>query len=92
MSTVTDLRVGNLMTIGPVVITPDAPVSDAEQLLKTHHVSGLPVVSEGSVAGVISLTDLMVARSSAMIGGNWPRMPLIFFADGGVKELKGLSE
>lgn len=70
----TDLRVGNLMTIGPVVITPDAPASEAEQLLKTNRISGLPVVSEGTVAGVISLTDLLVARSSTMIAGNWARM------------------
>lgn len=69
-----DLRVGNLMTVDPVVVGPDAPAGDAERLLKTYHVSGLPVVAGGVVVGVISLTDLMVARSSAMIGGNWPRM------------------
>lgn len=69
-----DLRVGNLMTLDPVVIGPDAPASDAERMLKTYHVSGLPVVAHGAAVGVISLTDLMVARSSAMIGGNWRRM------------------
>ena len=69
-----DFRVGNLMTMDPVVIGPDAPAGDAERLLKTYHVSGLPVVASGVVVGVISLTDLMVARSSAMIGVNWPRM------------------
>ena len=74
MSPVTDRRVGNLMTIGPVVITPDAPAGDAERLLKTYRISGLPVVSAGTVVGVISLSDLMVARSSAMIGANWSRM------------------
>jgi len=70
----TDLRVGNLMTIDPVVIGPNALATDAERLLKTYHVSGLPVVAGGLAVGVISLTDLMVARSSAMIAGNWPRM------------------
>ena len=69
-----DLRVGNLMTIDPVVVGPEAPASDAERLLKTYHVSGLPVVADGVVVGVISHTDLLVARSSSMIGGNWPRM------------------
>jgi CBS domain-containing protein len=74
MSAVTDVRVGKLMSIGPIVTTPDARASEAERLLKTYRISGLPVVSDGAVVGVISLTDLMVARSSAMIGGNWARM------------------
>jgi len=68
------LRVGNLMTIDPVVISADAPASEAERLLKTHRVSGLPVVSGSATAGVISQTDLVVARSSGMISGNWERM------------------
>jgi CBS domain-containing protein len=69
-----DLRVGNLMTIDPILIDADAPASEAERLLKTHHVSGLPVVSGGVTAGVISQTDLVVARSSGMISGNWERV------------------
>jgi CBS domain-containing protein len=69
-----DLRVGNLMTLDPVVIGPDALASEAEHLLKTHHVSGLPVVSDGATVGVISQTDLVVARSSGMVGANWERV------------------
>lgn len=69
-----DLRVGNLMTIDPVVIGPDAQASEAERLFKTYHVSGLPVVSGDATVGVISQTDLVVARSSAMISGNWERV------------------
>jgi CBS domain-containing protein len=69
-----DPRVGNLMTIDPVVIAADAQASEAERLLKTHRVSGLPVVSGDAIAGVISQTDLVVARSSGMISGNWERV------------------
>ena len=69
-----DLRVGNLMTIDPVVIGPDAQASEAERLFKTYHVSGLPVVSGDATVGVISQTDLVVARSSGMISGNWERV------------------
>jgi len=72
--TTDDLRVGDLMTVDPVVIESDAPATDAERLLKAHRVSGLPVVERGFTVGVISRTDLMVARSSRLIGGNWPRM------------------
>ena len=69
-----DLRVGNLMTIDPVFIGADAQASEAERLLKNYRVSGLPVVSGDVTVGVISQTDLVVARSSAIISGNWERM------------------
>lgn len=72
--TTDDLRVGDLMTVDPVVIESDAPATDAERLMKTHRVSGLPVVEAGVTVGVISRTDMMVARSSRLIGGNWERM------------------
>lgn len=69
-----DLRVGTLMTADPVVIEPDAAVAEAENLLKTYHVSGLPVVRDGDLLGVISQSDLLVARSSEMIAANWPKL------------------
>ena len=72
--TTDDIRVGDLMTVDPVVIESDALATDAERLLKTHHVSGLPVIEGGVTVGVISRTDLMVARSSGLISGNWQRM------------------
>jgi CBS domain-containing protein len=69
-----ELRIGNLMTIDPIVVHPEAMASEAERLLKTYRVSGLPVVDEGEVKGVISQVDLMVAHSSEMIGANWDRL------------------
>jgi CBS domain-containing protein len=62
------------MTIDPVVVDADAPASDAERLLKTYRISGLPVVSGSEVTGVISQSDLVVARSSGMISDNWDRV------------------
>jgi CBS domain-containing protein len=69
-----DLRVGTLMTSNPVVISEDAEASEAESLMKTYRVSGLPVVSGDVTVGVISQTDIVLARSSAMISGNWARL------------------
>ena len=71
---IADLRVGNLMTLDPVVIDPDATAAEAESMLKTYRVSGLPVVRTGEAIGVISQSDLVVARSSGMIAANWPRL------------------
>lgn len=74
MTTTATLRVGNLMTVDPVVIDPEAAVHEAELLLKTYRISGLPVVEHGQVIGVISQTDLLNARSSELIGANWDRV------------------
>jgi CBS domain-containing protein len=72
--TIDDLRVGNLMSFDPVTIEADDPVTKAEQLLKTYRISGLPVVVGGTAVGVISQTDIVTARSSELIGGNWARL------------------
>jgi len=69
-----DFRVGNLMSIDPVVIDPSALVSEAETLLKTHRISGMPVVANGVAVGVISQTDIVIARSSVLTSGNWSRL------------------
>jgi len=68
------MRVGNLMTVDPVVVEADAPAGEAERLIKTYRVTGLPVVSGGVIAGVISQSDLVVARSSATLSDNWNRL------------------
>ena len=74
MAIVTPVRVGNLMSIDPVVIDPSALVSEAETLLKTHRISGMPVVEAGATVGVISQTDIAIARSSVLSSGNWRRL------------------
>lgn len=56
----TDLRVADLMTIDPVVISVDASIEDAEELLRLNRITGLPVVDlSGRLVGVISQTDLL---------------------------------
>lgn len=56
----TDLRVADLMTIDPIVISVDASIEDAEELLRRHRITGLPVIDlAGRLVGVISQTDLL---------------------------------
>lgn len=55
-----DLRVADFMSIDPITISVDASIEDAEELLREHRISGLPVVdADGRLVGVISLTDLL---------------------------------
>ena len=60
MTTATDLRVADLMTLDPVTVPIDATIEEAESLLRDFRISGLPVVDEHNrLVGVISQTDLL---------------------------------
>lgn len=56
----TDLRVVDLMTTDPICVRADASVSDAEELMRRHRITGLPVTDrDDHLVGVISQTDLL---------------------------------
>ncbi len=55
-----DLRVADLMTIDPITVELEATIEVAEELMRRHRVSGLPVVDQaGRLIGVISQTDIL---------------------------------
>jgi CBS domain-containing protein len=55
-----DLRVADFMTIDPIVVSMDAPIEEAEDLMRRNRVTGLPVVdAAGRLIGVISQTDIL---------------------------------
>jgi CBS domain-containing protein len=59
-----DLFVGDVMSLEPVMVFADAPLEEAERLMRTHEVTGLPVIDRNhAVVGVISQTDLLAIRS-----------------------------
>lgn len=65
--------VGELMSIEPVTIAIDEPIMNAEQLMSTRDITGLPVVDRvGRLQGVLSQTDLVRAHASGQALTSWP--------------------
>jgi CBS domain-containing protein len=52
--------VGPLCSTGVVGVAADADVAEAARLMCAHAVRRLPVISEGKVAGMVSLGDLAI--------------------------------
>jgi len=52
------LRLHDIMTREPLTLSPEHSLRDAMSLFASHHISGAPVVANGKVVGVVSLTDL----------------------------------
>jgi CBS domain-containing protein len=65
--------VAELMTRDPIVAGVGMSLLDAAELMDFYRVSGLPVVDEdGRLAGVISQTDLLHARTTEALWRAWP--------------------
>jgi CBS domain-containing protein len=74
-----------LMVREPVTVTPDTTLRDVVDLLGARHIGGMPVVTDGRVLGVISVSDILAFLASApavpspradpMEWGEWGRAP-----------------
>jgi len=65
-----DLRVSDLMLADRPTVAPTDTVRDAMTIMTERRVRHLPVVSEGSVVGLISIGDTVKARLSEKITEN----------------------
>jgi len=55
--------VSDIMTRDPITATPNMPLTDAIKLLAERRISGLPVVENGKLVGVVAESDLMWRES-----------------------------
>lgn len=74
------VRLGDLMTRGVVTVRPYDRLEHAAWLMIEHEVSGLPVVEDGRVMGLITESDIFTAFTRVMEGLRGalrqPRVPL----------------
>ncbi len=53
------MKVRDLMTTEMVTTTADAPLKEAARLMVKHNVSGLPVLADGKVVGIVTEGDFL---------------------------------
>jgi len=56
-----DLTLCDLIIENPVTVDPDSDVEIAARLIYQHKISGIPVVKEGTLVGIITETDILRA-------------------------------
>jgi CBS domain-containing protein len=59
------MKVRDVMTRNVVTVEEDTPLKDVAELLLEHDISGVPVVYDGRVVGVVSETDILYKERGA---------------------------
>lgn len=55
------LPLKEVMIINPITIDPNASIDEAARLIYKYKIGGLPVISQGRVVGIITVTDILEA-------------------------------
>lgn len=53
------MKIKDIMTTNVIFCIPDDLVKDAARLMREHEVSGIPIVEEGKVLGIITENDIL---------------------------------
>lgn len=69
------MKVKDIMSSSVIVCSPEDSISSVAQLLKKENISGVPVVSAGTVMGVVSEGDLLKLLDVPEHGGLWLPSP-----------------
>lgn len=73
------MKVRDVMNPDVVVCSPEDTIGDVARLLKQNNISGLPVVDEGKVVGIVSEGDLLKLLEVPDRTGLWLPSPFEVF-------------
>lgn len=80
-----ELRIGDIMTPNPITVSPDCLMSELKEILRDRRISGVPVLENGELVGIISIQDLIQALEqgeiSARVGDKMTRQVQVTYAD-----------
>jgi CBS domain-containing protein/anti-sigma regulatory factor (Ser/Thr protein kinase) len=58
-----ELKVEHVMTTNVVTVSPQNSISELRELLRQHRISGVPVIDEGRLVGLVSIEDFIKCLS-----------------------------
>ena len=80
-----EVKVGEVMTREVIQVPPQTPMGSIRKLLRERRISGIPVVQDGKLEGLISIEDLINALAEsameATVGEKMTRNPVTLRAD-----------
>lgn len=82
-----ELKVSRVMTPKPYTITSDHTMRDVKSMMRQHRFSGIPVVDDGKLVGIISVEDLIRAFEGQTLD-----VPVSQFMTPAAKLITGLTE
>jgi CBS domain-containing protein/anti-sigma regulatory factor (Ser/Thr protein kinase) len=65
-----DLKIREVMTTALRAASPDMPLSQVLEILRINRISGLPVVEDDKLVGILSLEDIVRAMQKNDLGAN----------------------
>lgn len=73
---ISKLTVGQIMTKDPITVSETMPLQTAAKVMMEKRVGGLPVVHEGTLVGMITVTDVLKAflhrEAELLVGSDAP--------------------
>jgi CBS domain-containing protein/anti-sigma regulatory factor (Ser/Thr protein kinase) len=63
-----ELKVEDAMSGRVITVAPQTTMSEVREVLRSHRISGTPVVEEGRLMGIVSLEDLINALADGELG------------------------
>ncbi len=58
---VKEITMEDVMIVDPITVDAEASIDSAAKIIYQHKIGGLPVMEEGALAGIITITDILAA-------------------------------
>ncbi|MFN3820699.1 MAG: CBS domain-containing protein [bacterium] len=54
-----EMKIGEVMTQNVITVSPQTPMNELRAILRDHRLSGVPVLDEGKLVGIVSIEDFI---------------------------------